>query len=273
MDKSNPNAAPQSATLEPTPTPGNELQEIPPGSDPIDVGACVRRGFELTKRNFGTIILAGLAFLGVVIVAAIILDRIDSALGLEVKEVPMDLGNGQIINVPIEGPSLLNNIVSNVLSIFLSLGLCRFGLNLVSGKPAAVGQLFGEGNKLLRAIGASILFGITVAVGLVLLVIPGIYVMLRYGQFMYAIVDRNLGVMESFHYSSSITKNNRGKIFILGLAAIGICIAGALALLVGLIFAIPMTYMSWVVAYRWMQYGKAASMDEPGTTTPLLSAV
>ena len=50
-------------------------------------------------------------------------------------------------------------------------------------------------------------------------------------------------------------------------------IAGALALLVGLIFAYPVVWLSWMVAFRWMQYGRRAIEDHPGTTTPLLSGV
>ena len=271
MDDTNPYASPQSASLEPSPPPSSGISEITPGSEPIDVGACIKRGFELTKRNFGTLILVGLAYAGVVIVASILLNMIDSMLGLgQASQVELREGGFTVTG---ESGSVMNGIVSNVLSIFLSLGLCRIGLNLISGKLAAPSQLFGEGDKLLRSIGASILFGICVTIGLVLLIVPGIYVMLRYGQFMYAIVDRDMGVMESFEYSSSITTNNRVNIFLLGLAAIAVMDAGLLALVVGLVVAIPVIYLSWVVAYRWMQYGARAAMDEPGTSTPMLAAV
>ena len=111
-----------------------------------------------------------------------------------------------------------------------------------------------------------------IAIGFILLIVPGIYLMLRYGQFMYAIVDKDMGVMESLSYSSSITTNNRMNLFVLALLSLVIIIAGALALLVGLIFAYPLVWMSWVVAYRWMQYGHRAAMDQPGTQTPVLAA-
>jgi uncharacterized membrane protein len=110
-------------------------------------------------------------------------------------------------------------------------------------------------------------------IGFLLFIVPGVYLLLRYGQFMSAMVDRNLGVMDSLTYSSSITTNNRLNLFLLGLLAIAIIIAGVLALLVGLIFAYPVVWLSWMVAYRWMQYGHRAAQDHPGTTTPLLSGV
>ena len=167
--------------------------------------------------------------------------------------------------------SPLNIIVSQTLSIFLSLGLVRIGLNLVSGKEVSVAMLFGEGRKLLRAIVASILFGIMFAVGLLLLVVPGVYLALRYGQYLTAIVDRDLGIMDSFKYSSSITTNNRLSLLGLWLLCLLVVLAGALACFVGLIFAMPVAWLSTVVAYRWMQYGHRAALDHPGTTTPMLA--
>ena len=240
------------------------MGEIVPGSDPIDVGACVKRGFELTKRHFGTIFLVGLTYFGVSIGASMIIGMIVPAVGA---------GANQASSESLTAVAVVSQILLQVLSIYLSLGLVRIGLNLVSGKEVSVGQLFGEGSKLLPAIGASIILGFMVVIGFILLIVPGFYLLLRYGQFMNGMVDRNLGVIDSLKYSSSITTNNRLNLFLLMILAIGIVIAGALALLVGLIFAYPVVWLSWVVAYRWMQYGGRAVEDHPGTTTPLLSSV
>lgn len=269
-DPSNPYAAPQSAWQEPAPPAGNEIQ---PGSDPIDVGACVKRGFELTKRNFGTILLVGLTYLGVSIGAGLILGMIDSALGMGTTQNQWQTGNGSAMGSFQQTGGPFNAIGGNLLSIFLSLGMVRIGLNLVSGKHVAVGQLFGEGRKLLPAIGASILFGLMVVIGFILLIVPGFYLMLRYGQFMNAMVDKNLGVIDSLKYSSSITTNNRLNLFLLILLSVAIGIAGLLALVVGLIFAYPVIWLSWMVAFRWMQYGRRAVEDHPGSSTPVISGV
>ena len=71
-DPSNPYAAPQSALHEPAPIAAGDIREIEPGSDPIDVGACVKRGFELTKRNFGTILLVGVSYFVISLAAGFI---------------------------------------------------------------------------------------------------------------------------------------------------------------------------------------------------------
>jgi hypothetical protein len=247
------------------------LDEIVPGSEPIDAVACMKRGFELTTRNFGVIVLVGLVYFGVSIGAAVILGLIDAALGWAPQAPTAEAG--EFGSRMAAGGSPLNGIVSNVLSIFLSLGLVRIGLNLVSGKPVEVGMLFGEGRKLLRALLASIAFGVMLVVGFLLLIVPGFYILLRYGQFMNAIVDRDLGVMDAFSYSSSITTNNRMNLFVLLLLSVAAGIAGLLAFCVGLLFAYPVIWLGWMVAFRWMQYGRRATMDHPGTTVPVLSGM
>ena len=51
---------------------------------------------------------------------------------------------------------------------------------------------------------------------------------MRFGQYLIAIVDRDLGIMDSFNYSSSLTTNNRMNLFLLALLAVVIVLAGAL---------------------------------------------
>jgi hypothetical protein len=261
--------------------PGIGLPEIVHGSEPIDIGACIKRGFDLTKRQFGVILLVGLVYVGVSIGAGVILGLMDTALGWGSRTVSHSFpGNSSwsggfqynFVGYQQNG-SIPNAILSQVLSTFLSLGATRIGLNLVSGKEVNAGMLFGEGRKLLRAIGASILFGLAVAVGLLLLIVPGIYIALRYGQFLAAIVDRDLGIFESFNYSSSLTTNNRLLLLGMWILCVLIILAGFIACGVGLIFAIPVVWLTSMVAYRWMQYGHRAAMDHPGTLTPLLTVV
>jgi hypothetical protein len=224
----------------------------PIGGEPFRAGECVRRAFGLVMKNFGVILLAGLASIGVSLLAGLVFGALDSALGWEMTQ--SENGTGRQ-----GGP--FGGILGQVVSVWLSLGWIRLGLNLVDGKEAKVGMLFGEGRKLLKALLGSILFGLMVVAGLLLLIVPGIYLALRYGQYLTAIVDRDLGVMEAFAYSSAITTNNRMNLFVLGVLSFFIILAGILALLVGLIVAYPVVWLGWLVAYRWLQAGHRAAVQ------------
>jgi uncharacterized membrane protein len=273
-DPANPYAAPASSWSEPAQlTAGQALEEIIPGSEPIDVGACVKRGFDLTVRNFGMILVVGIVYFACTFGLSFILTMLDAALGWgQGPQQTFESEGGTVIATSFQSQgSPFNMIVSQVFSMFLTMGALRIGLNIVSGQAFSVGMLFGEGRKLLKVVAATLLFWIMVAIGLVLLIVPGVYLALRYGQYMTAIVDRDMGIMESFYYSSAITTNNRLNLFLLSLIGIGIFLAGCLALVVGLIFAYPVVWLTWMVAYRWMQFGHRAAMDHHGTTTPMLA--
>ena len=216
--------------------------------EPFRAGGCVKRAFEMVMKNFGVILLAGLASIGVSLATGLVFGTLDVALGWDGSRAADDGARHMHGNA---GP--LSGILGQVVSVWLSLGWIRIGLNLVDGREVKVGMLFGEGRKLLRAVLASILFGLMVVAGLVLLIVPGIYLALRFGQYLTAIVDRDLGVMESFAYSSAITADNRMNLLVLGVLSFLIMLAGLLALVVGLILAYPVVWLSWLVGYRWLQ--------------------
>jgi uncharacterized membrane protein len=280
VDPSNPYATPTAGWNEVAQiTAGETLEEITPGSEPLDAMACIKRGFQLTTRNFGTIALVLLVYMGVNLVAGVVLTAMDSSLGLAKQEIivpptaesPQEVKIQEFFAKYQTTPSVPHQIITQLLGVFLSIGVIRIGLNLVSGKEASIGMLFSGANKILPMIGAYIIFGAAMVIGLMLLVVPGIYIAMRYGQFFYAIIDKDMGIIESFKYSSSITTNNRMNLFVLALLYVLVALAGFLALCVGIFFAIPVIYMSGVVAYRWLQYGPRAAQDHHGTSTPMLA--
>jgi hypothetical protein len=234
-------------TPPPVPQIGPEFDPVPGSIEPLEVGACVRRAFELTKQNFVKLFLALIVVLAVLFGVVMVLETIDYAMGWQPPE-----GSGR------NQGSVFNQLAMQVVSIFISLGVTRFALNLASGRPASVSQIFGEGDKLLRGIGVSILLGLMIILGLIFLIVPGIWLGLKYGQAMNALVDRNCGVIEAFRYSGKITNGHKSRLMLLGLAAIVIMLAGLLALVVGLVFAYPVAGLAWILGYRWMQGGRDA---------------
>ncbi len=261
-DSFNPYAAPQTSPDDLlAPIQSGSLAEIPPGSVPLEVMGCIKRGFELTKRHFGAILVIGIVYFVISMAVGLVEGLISGIIGSATSD------DGQ----PVFQPAMLPiKVVSSIISIVLGAGLTRAALNISSGHEASVGTLFGEAGKLLPLIGASVLFYIMLVIGLVLLVVPGIYVALRFGFFMAAIVDRNLSPIESLKYSHRITTNNTLSILGLWIMLMLIALAGALALLVGLVVAIPVATLAITLAYRFLQFGPGALQDEPGTTIPLL---
>ncbi|MES2598783.1 MAG: GYF domain-containing protein [Verrucomicrobiota bacterium] len=252
----NPYAPPMTAPGELLATRENEgLAEIPPGSVQLDVMACVKRAWRLTTQHFGVIFLTGLAYFGI----SLGLGFVEGMLGAFLMT-PEQRSNPFSFN-----PAMLPvQIVGALIRIGLAAGLTRVGLNVCSGREVSPAQLFGEFNKLLKQLGGIILFYILFLVGLVLLIVPGIIVALRLSYFMTAIVDRNMGPVEALKYSWNLTRNNAMNLIGLWFMLLLIALAGVIALLVGLVFAIPVATLAVTLAYRFLQYGPAALEERSG---------
>ena len=243
------------------------LTEIVPGSLGLPVMSVIKRAIAIVKRQFGTILSIGIIYMLISWGVGIVLTLVDGALGLGGTEL-VPLPGGGVMPVPSQ--SILAQIVGFVCNTFLLLGITRVGLDIVSGEPTSINTLFSQGHKLLKGMGAMILVYLMVGLGFLALIIPGIYLLARLSYINYAIVDLNLGVIDSIKYSFKLTEKNALNNIGLFLMGLLILVLGVIALVVGLIFAIPVMMLAFSVAFRFLQYGNVALEDHPGTETPLL---
>ncbi len=261
------------------PTADGAVEEIPIASEPIIPTACVKRAFDLTVKHIGPILLITVIFVVLSIIVSFALQALDSAMGWtpigDAFRKEYATGSGVDYSFKAGGDDQLSfpsSIISSIISVFFMLGATRIGLRIVDGKPFDLGMLFSGGEFLLKGFVAYILYWAMIVIGLVLLIVPGIIVIVRFGMYQNAIVDKNMGIIESLGYSWNLTKGNGLNLFVILLFSICVIIAGCLALIVGLLFAYPMMWLMWIVAYRWLQYGGRAVLDDPATGQPLLSA-
>ena len=247
-------------------TPG-ALGEIPPGSADLPIMEVLKRSFLLTKRNFGNLLGIGFVYIVVSFGIQFVLTLLDKSLGMGSEVVQRFPGGGMVSTHQL---SFGVGLLSMFPTCYLLAGINRILLNLGSGDQARLEMLFSQGAKTLRMVGGMLLFYLVVVLGLILFIVPGVYLALRFGYFQYAIVDRNLGIIDAFKYSSELTKNNRLNLLGLFVIMFFVMIAGALALVIGLIFALPLVAMMLPVAYRFLQFGGAALRDDEDSKVPLL---
>ena len=98
--------------------------------------------------------------------------------------------------------------------------------------------------------------------GALILLIPALYVCIRLLFYRAFIVEDNAGIYESLKKSWKITKGHVLPLFLLGLLQCAICIAGLLALLVGIFVAIPLTTVMYCYVFRKLNTGSSPS-DSP----------
>lgn len=218
----------------------------------LDLNLAFREGWQLTLKNFWR--LAGIVILFYVISSA------SGLLDIMVGDERQDEGFWLVV--------LIVSLASWVVQAIMSMGLIKITLGLLDGKPVDYNHLFSEYPKLFTFVAASFLYGVMVIVGLLLFIIPGIYVALKYQFFSYRIVDAGDGALEALRKSGELTRGVKGKVLALNLISTLINIIGALALLVGLLLAVPVSMIATASAYRQLTGGTTPDSPAAPPTPP-----
>jgi uncharacterized membrane protein len=98
-------------------------------------------------------------------------------------------------------------------------------------------DMFAAFKNYWNAVLASLLVGIIVVIGFVLIIVPGIIFSCKLAFTPYLVVDRKMEVIEAIKESWRMTGGHAWKVFLIGLLAIPIFIAGLICLGVGVIIS------------------------------------
>ena len=158
-------------------------------------------------------------------------------------------------DAPVTFATTLMGIASAIVGLFVEIGLVTFTLRAHDSiENVKVSDLWNP-KPFLYYLAAQILVGLSVMLGLILLIVPGIIVALAFMFSSYLVVDKHRGPIEAIKESMRTTKGHRMQLFLLVLAIIGINILGLLALVVGLLVSIPVSMLAIVHAYRKLEHG------------------
>lgn len=141
-------------------------------------------------------------------------------------------------------------LIAFVVSAILKLGVIKVFLKLVDGGEKNFNDLWSTVGYLPSYIAAAIMMALVVGVGLVLLVVPGVYIYVRLQFFSILIIDKNLGPIKALKESWRLTTGRALDMFLLSVIIIAITLAGSLLVGVGLIVAVPVTMIFLAKVYR-----------------------
>lgn len=144
----------------------------------------------------------------------------------------------------------LLSLLAQVVHAFFVMGWIRVALRRLDGATPSVRDLVPDANAFLNFLATYFLYGLIVAVGLLFLIVPGIYLAVRYGLAPFLVVDRKIDPIEAVRQSAMLTRHARWSLFLLGLLCLGINLLGALACGIGLLFTVPLTVVAATYAYR-----------------------
>lgn len=145
---------------------------------------------------------------------------------------------------------LLINILNWIVSTLLTISWTNVYLRSSRSQETSLSDMFTRWGRFLPYLGATILSGLIILGGFLLLIVPGIIWSIKYMFVPYLIIDKNIGVKESLAASEKMTEGIKWRLLSFGVVLGLVNIAGLLALVVGLFVTVPLTTLASFVLYN-----------------------
>ena len=143
------------------------------------------------------------------------------------------------------------SLVQFIIGGSVQIGLCRFYLHRLDGRPAEVGDLFSAFDIFGRALWLRILMGLKIFAWTLLFIIPGIVAALRYAMAPYILAENpQLTASQAIELSKQMMDGKKGDLFVLNLSFIGWALLAGLTFGIGLLWLNPYMGMSETAFYR-----------------------
>ena len=243
IEPPNPYQAPRAAPEIPPPTAAMtaSLEDAIAGRYQFTIGGVMDEAWQLVKGMkasfWGAAVLIGVIYM----VAGAMVGLVAGLFGAE-------------DNMILRG--VLNALVA-VLMAPLTMGLQMMCVRRARGLPISFSTAFDYFHRAVPAVIASILVMLLGYLGLLLLIIPGIYLFIAYNLTTQLIADRELGAWQAMETSRKAITHRWFRVF--GLIIVVALLTGlsALLLFIPLIWTVPWSMMTAGVLYRRIFYANA----------------
>jgi len=146
--------------------------------------------------------------------------------------------------------SAVIGLLAWILQSLIALGLIKISLHFCDNESSKISELFSCLPLLVNYLISSILYFLMVFIGIILLIVPGIIVSIRFQFFGYFIVDEEAGPIEALKKSFAMTRGTALWLLLFGLLVGLINLVGALALIIGLFVTVPIGMIAYASVYR-----------------------
>ena len=228
---------------------GGTLQDGIEGNYDFSIIDVLLEAWQKTDGIKGTFFSAVLAF--VLIVVGI--DLIFSMVNHEIIEVGIREGmSSSMIEIMGYIMTFLQHIFKLIVSLPILVGITMIGVYRSVDMPVRFSIAFDYFEYTIPIVIAAILTSVLVAIGSLLLIIPGIYLMVAYFLTQPLIVEKNLGAWEAMETSRKAINHHWFKVFLTYFIMAMIYLISIIPLGIGLIWTAPMMVNVRGILYRIM---------------------
>ena len=227
-----------------TPVSNNEYGSVERGLSgdyEFTIGGALSEAWEKTAGRKGTFNLAMLLYVVVAILLSIGTDLLVTAISLTVPE--------PIILI---ASSLTLQILINLILLPAWAGLIILGMRASVDSPITATMIFDHFRYALRLVGTLILMYLLILIGLVLLVLPGIYLIIAYSMALQLVVEKDMSPWQAMETSRKVVSKKWFTMFGFYIVALVITLVSALLLFIPLFWTLPMMIIASGLIYRNM---------------------
>ena len=165
------------------------------------------------------------------------------------------------------GPLL--GLAVQVLQIAVILAYVRVALKLHDGQPVDVSHPADLLANFLTFLLTSVLYGLIVAAGFILVIVPGIVWGLKFAYAPFLVADKKLDPLEALRESSRLTQGVKWPLLVFALLMCAVNLVGAIAFGVGLLVTVPTTFIAAAFVFRRLQTRAGERLPAPTQVPPL----
>ncbi len=132
----------------------------------------------------------------------------------------------------------------------LEVGFLQICLALCDGREPTFADIFTHLALGPKFLAAQILYLLVVVIGLLLLVVPGVYFSVRYALFGFCMAAGETSLVRSFHQSASLSMGTKTYLLWILVILFVLNTAGACLLGLGLFITIPLSVLMMTAVYR-----------------------
>ena len=164
--------------------------------------------------------------------------------------------------------SMIFHLGSLIVTVFCAIFSIKIGLRLYDNdKIGSYDFLAFNASTFFKFLLAYLLYLIMLSIGFILLVVPGIYLAIKYQYAQYLIIDKDMDVIEAFKESGRITQGHKWNLLAFALLLLAVFVIGVLVFIVGILVAIPVMVIA--AAYVYKKLSSNISMEEAHTPPPI----
>jgi uncharacterized membrane protein len=204
-------------------------------------------GWNVVSKRFATVALPlAVGFLANAILANLVSVGGGAVVGVLADRGVIDRSVAPIASMSVSG---FGGLVSFLVASYMLGGITNTALKAARGQPTSFGDPFSGGPFFVQFLVALIVGGIASAIGFALCIVPGVILALGISLQAYLIVDQGLSGVDALKKSWEMTKGQRLNIFLFGVLAVVVYLAGILACVLGALLVSAPVLM---VAFAWV---------------------